>query len=89
MVFDLLVIVQTTFKKQLRILGYKLAHEQLQIPPQETIFKNVLKMYALAADRTHTPIIVENALGNTGWPSRYNASIVFQFTEGSELETNT
>ncbi len=45
-------------------------------------------MYALAADRTYIPIIAETALCNTVWPSRYNASTGFQFTEGSELETN-
>jgi len=58
-------LFKLTFKKQ-EYWDTKLDHEQLQIPPQETILKNVLKMYALAADRTHTPIIVENALCNTG-----------------------
>ena len=51
-------MLKLTFKKQLIILGYKLVHEQLQIPSQETILKNVLKKYALAADRTHTHLLL-------------------------------
>ena len=64
LVFDLLVAFQTNFQKKVKNIGIKLDHEQLQIRSQETI-KKVLKRYALAADRTHIPIIVETALCNT------------------------
>ena len=65
MVLDSFVAIQT--QKKVKNTGIKM--RPCAAPNTITrniILKNVLKMYALAADKTHTPLIVETALCSMG-----------------------
>lgn len=45
-------------------------------------------MHTLTAEKMHIPIIIENALCNTGQPRQYNVSLAFWLPEVLEVETN-